>query len=140
MSIEIQQQIKKAGLKVTQARVAVLSLIAQQQESMTVKQLYQHLYQSDKKLSLATVYRVIADLEFAGLIHQNQLGRGEAKYTLPHTTDLKLLQIKCADLSCLDHDLLVESLQNIFQKFNVDLLEIEFKKLPKTTLCNREIS
>ncbi|MBP2605903.1 Fur family ferric uptake transcriptional regulator [Acinetobacter calcoaceticus] len=53
--LELQHKIKEAGLKVTHPRLAVLSLIQQQAEDLTVKQIYQKLYAQKQKLSLATV-------------------------------------------------------------------------------------
>ncbi len=129
MSVQIQQQLRKAGLKVTQARVSVLKVLVNEQEQMTVKQVYQHLFQHDQKISLATIYRVINDLEIVGLITQNLIGRGEARYALPHTSEVKLLNIKCADLDCVDHEKLISSLQQVFQQFNANVLDVEFKTL-----------
>ncbi|OTG86769.1 hypothetical protein B9T31_07200 [Acinetobacter sp. ANC 4558] len=129
MTIAIQQNIRKAGLRVTSARVAVMSLLTAQAEDLTVKELYQKLYQQNKKIGLATIYRVIADLEIVGLISQNKLSRGDAKYALPHLVETGVLQIKCADLKHHDQAELVESLQIVFQKFNANLLEIEFMEL-----------
>lgn len=132
MSIEIQHKLRQAGLKVTQARVQVMKVFSEQKQQITVKQIYQHLYQQDNKISLATVYRVINDLEITGLISQNQIGRGEAKYALPQYKDIKILELKCADLSCLDHESLIASLQNVFQQFDADLLDIQFKSAQQT--------
>ncbi|MGE8550466.1 MAG: Fur family transcriptional regulator, partial [Acinetobacter calcoaceticus] len=70
--LELQHKIKETGLKVTHPRLAVLSLIQQQAEDLTVKQIYQKLYAQKQKLSLATVYRVVNDLAGAGLISNRQ--------------------------------------------------------------------
>ena len=62
--LELQQKIKQAGLRVTHPRMSVLSVLAQQSEELTVKQIYQQLNQQKQQLSLATVYRVVSDLVF----------------------------------------------------------------------------
>jgi len=69
--LDLQHKIKEAGLKVTHPRLAVLSLIQQQAEDLTVKQIYQKLYAQKQKLSLATVYRVVNDLVGAGFIFKS---------------------------------------------------------------------
>ena len=69
--LELQHKIKETGLKVTHPRLAVLSLIQQQAEDLTVKQIYQKLYTQKQKLSLATVYRVVNDLVGAGFIFKS---------------------------------------------------------------------
>lgn len=127
MTIEIQHKLRRVGLKVTQARVLVMRILSEQRQQMSVKQIYQQLYQEDNKISLATVYRVINDLEITGMISQDPFARGESKYTLPVQHQIKTLELKCADLSCVDHQSLILSLQKVFKQFNADLLDIEFK-------------
>jgi len=126
----MQQQLKNAGLKVTQARMAILNLLMQQEHELTVKQIYQQLYQNQQKLSLATVYRVIADLETAGLIIQNKFNRDEAQYFLPSFAQKSVMQIQYTDLNGHDQTQFLQSLKGVFEKFNVDLLDIQSTKNP----------
>ncbi|QNW94680.1 transcriptional repressor [Acinetobacter seifertii] len=123
--LELQQKIKEAGLKVTRPRLAVLSLIQQQAEDLTVKQIYQKLYTQKQKLSLATVYRVVSDLVGAGLISNTQFQRGEAKFTLSNLANNQLLQIHCAELTEAKQEQFLASLQSVFTKFQVDLKQLE---------------
>jgi len=123
--LELQQKIKEAGLKVTHPRLVVLSLIQQQAEDLTVKQIYQKLYTQKQKLSLATVYRVVGDLEGAGLISNTQFQRGEAKFNLSELANNQLLQIYCAELTQAKQEQFLASLQSVFTQFQVDLKQIE---------------
>ncbi|MPS62487.1 MULTISPECIES: Fur family transcriptional regulator [Acinetobacter] len=123
--LELQQKIKEAGLKVTHPRLVVLSLIQQQAEDLTVKQIYQKLYTQKQKLSLATVYRVVSDLEGAGLISNIQFQRGEAKFNLSDLANNQLLQIYCAELTQAKQEQFLASLQSVFTQFQVDLKQIE---------------
>ncbi|MDO7220204.1 Fur family transcriptional regulator [Acinetobacter nosocomialis] len=123
--LELQQKIKEAGLKVTHPRLVVLSLIQQQAEDLTVKQIYQKLYTQKQKLSLATVYRVVSDLEGAGLISNTQFQRGEAKFNLSELANNQLLQIYCAELTQVKQEQFLASLQSVFTQFQVDLKQIE---------------
>ncbi|ELW77122.1 TPA: transcriptional repressor [Acinetobacter nosocomialis] len=123
--LELQQKIKEAGLKVTHPRLVVLSLIQEQAEDLTVKQIYQKLYTQKQKLSLATVYRVISDLEGAGLISNTQFQRGEAKFNLSDLANNQLLQIYCAELTQAKQEQFLASLQSVFTQFQVDLKQIE---------------
>ncbi|EKF47402.1 transcriptional repressor [Acinetobacter nosocomialis] len=123
--LELQQKIKEAGLKVTHPRLVVLSLIQQQAEDLTVKQIYQKLYTQKQKLSLATVYRVVSDLEGAGLISNTQFQRGEAKFNLSELANNQLLQIYCAELTQAKQEQFLASLQSVFTQFQVDLKQIE---------------
>lgn len=123
--LELQQKIKEAGLKVTHPRLIVLSLIQQQAEDLTVKQIYQKLYTQKQNLSLATVYRVVSDLEGAGLISNTQFQRGEAKFNLSELANNQLLQIYCAELTQAKQEQFLASLQSVFTQFQVDLKQIE---------------
>ncbi|MEQ1122679.1 transcriptional repressor [Acinetobacter seifertii] len=123
--LELQQKIKEAGLKVTHPRLTVLSLIQQQAEDLTVKQIYQKLYTQKQKLSLATVYRVVSDLVGAGLISNTQFQRGEAKFNLSDLANNQLLQIHCAELTEAKQEQFLASLQSVFNQFQVDLKQVE---------------
>ncbi|QXB44834.1 Fur family transcriptional regulator [Acinetobacter seifertii] len=123
--LELQQKIKEAGLKVTHPRLTVLSLIQQQAEDLTVKQIYQKLYSQKQKLSLATVYRVVSDLVGAGLISNTQFQRGEAKFNLSDLANNQLLQIQCAELTEAKQEQFLASLQSVFNQFQVDLKQVE---------------
>lgn len=123
--LELQQKIKEAGLKVTHPRLVILSLIQEQAEDLTVKQIYQKLYIQKQKLSLATVYRVVSDLEGAGLISNTQFQRGEAKFNLSDLANNQLLQIYCAELTQAKQEQFLASLQSVFTQFQVDLKQIE---------------
>ncbi|MEX8076844.1 Fur family transcriptional regulator [Acinetobacter nosocomialis] len=123
--LELQQKIKEVGLKVTHPRLVVLSLIQEQAEDLTVKQIYQKLYTQKQKLSLATVYRVVSDLEGAGLISNTQFQRGEAKFNLSGLANNQLLQIYCAELTQAKQEQFLASLQSVFTQFQVDLKQIE---------------
>lgn len=123
--LELEHKIKEAGLKVTHPRLAVLSVIQQQAEDMTVKQIYQKLYVQKQKLSLATVYRIVNDLAGAGLISNLQLKWDEAKFNLPSVENNQLLQILCTDLTAAKQEEFLASLQAVFAQFQVDLKQVE---------------
>ncbi|MGN2485929.1 ferric uptake regulator [Acinetobacter calcoaceticus] len=126
--LELQHKIKETGLKVTHPRLAVLSLIQQQAEDLTVKQIYQKLYAQKQKLSLATVYRVVNDLAGAGLISNRQPQRDEAKFNLPAVKNNQLLQIRCTDLTAAKQEQFLASLKTVFSQFEVNLTQIEIIK------------
>jgi len=126
--LELEHKIKETGLKVTHPRLAVLSLIQQQAEDLTVKQIYQKLYAQKQKLSLATVYRVVSDLVGAGLISNRQPQRDEAKFNLPAVESNQLLQIRCADLTEAKQEQFLASLKTVFSQFEVNLMQVEIIK------------
>lgn len=126
MNIEIQQKLLHANLKITQARVIVFKALSDQKAQLTAKQIYQQLYLNNQQISLSTIYRVVSDLERAGLVSQKLNGRDEARYALINKSEAEFLNIHCADLKQINKSSLIESLEKVFQQFNIDILEIEF--------------
>ncbi|MBJ9902907.1 transcriptional repressor [Acinetobacter bereziniae] len=126
MNIEIQQKLRHANLKITQARVIVFKALSDQNAQLTAKQIYQQLYLNNQQISLSTIYRVVSDLERAGLVSQKLNGRDEARYALINKSEAEFLNIHCADLKQINKSSLIESLEKVFQQFNIDILEIEF--------------
>lgn len=126
MNIEIQQKLRHANLKITQARVIVFKALSDQKAQLTAKQIYQQLYLNNQQISLSTIYRVVSDLERAGLVSQKLNGRDEARYALINQSEAEFLNIHCADLKQINKSSLIESLEKVFQQFNIDILEIEF--------------
>lgn len=126
MNIEIQQKLRHANLKITQARVIVFKALSDQKVQLTAKQIYQQLYLNNQQISLSTIYRVVSDLERAGLVSQKLNGRDEARYALNNKSEAEFLNIHCADLKQINKSSLIESLEKVFQQFNIDILEIEF--------------
>ncbi|ATZ65494.1 Fur family transcriptional regulator [Acinetobacter bereziniae] len=126
MNIEIQQKLRHANLKITQARVIVFKALSDQKVQLTAKQIYQQLYLNNQQISLSTIYRVVSDLERAGLVSQKLNGRDEARYALINKSEAEFLNIHCADLKQINKSSLIESLEKVFQQFNIDILEIEF--------------
>ncbi|CEI52483.1 hypothetical protein [Acinetobacter bereziniae] len=126
MNIEIQQKLRHANLKITQARVIVFKALSDQKAQLTAKQIYQQLYLNNQQISLSTIYCVVSDLERAGLVSQKLNGRDEARYALINKSEAEFLNIHCADLKQINKSSLIESLEKVFQQFNIDILEIEF--------------
>jgi Fur family ferric uptake transcriptional regulator len=69
---------------------------------------------------------VVSDLEKVGLITQNLHGRDEAKYALPYLSEVESLNIQCADLTQINKASLIASLEQVFQAFDIDVLDIKF--------------
>lgn len=126
--LELKQKIKQAGLRVTHPRIAVLSLLTQQKADLTVKQIYQRLNLQKQQLSLPTVYRVVSDLVLAGLLVSYQFHRAETKFNLPNMSKNQLLEIYCADLTMAKQGRFLQSLEAVFNQFQIDLMQIEIKE------------
>ncbi len=76
-------KLKRAGLKATLPRLRVLTLFQEsERRHMGAEEVYRELIAKDIDIGLATVYRVLTQLEEAGLLKQAHLQSGRAFYEL----------------------------------------------------------
>lgn len=81
------QQLRKAGLKVTLPRVKILEVLEQrrdgrEQQHLTAEEVYRQLIESGAEIGLATVYRVLSQFESAGLVKRHHFEGGQAVFEL----------------------------------------------------------
>src|SRR6478609_12071113 len=78
-----QQDLRKAGLKVTHPRMRILELLEQTRpRHMTAEDIYRQLLEHGDEIGLATVYRVLTQFESAGLVLKHNFEGGHAVYEL----------------------------------------------------------
>lgn len=71
--------LKKTGLKTTIPRLKVLELFqTSQQRHLSAEDVYRHLISDNHEIGLATVYRVLAQFEQAGILNRNYFVGGDA--------------------------------------------------------------
>tara|TARA_S200000501_G_scaffold38548_1_gene31635 strand:+ start:2378 stop:2797 length:420 start_codon:yes stop_codon:yes gene_type:complete len=77
------QDLKKAGLKVTLPRIKILQILERTPDwHMTAEDIYQSLRDAQEDVGIATVYRVLTQFEAAGLITRHSFDNGPAVYEL----------------------------------------------------------
>ena len=84
MSVE-NQELKKAGLKVTLPRVKILELLEQSERNnqhLSAEDVYRALMESGEDVGLATVYRVLTQFETAGLVVRHNFEGGHSVFEL----------------------------------------------------------
>lgn len=78
-----EQDIKRAGLKVTQPRVKILELLSDSTDlHLSAEAIYKTLLANGEEIGLATVYRVLTQFEAGGLVHRHHFEGGQAVYEL----------------------------------------------------------
>ena len=76
-------ELKKAGLKATQPRLRILSVLEQNSERhLSAEDVYRSLNDSGDDVGLATVYRVLTQFEAAGLVIRHHFEEGRAVFEL----------------------------------------------------------
>ena len=78
-----QQDLRKAGLKVTHPRMRILEILERASERhMTAEDIYKELLAREDDIGLATVYRVLTQFEAAGLVTKHNFEGGQSVYEL----------------------------------------------------------
>lgn len=77
--------LKKAGLKVTTARLKILQILEQSKEHhLSAEDIYRTLLDSGDDIGLATVYRVLTQFEEAGLVTRHNFEGDQSVFELDH--------------------------------------------------------
>lgn len=82
-----EQDLRKAGLKITSPRLKVLQILeTNDQRHLSAEAIYRALLDSGEELGLATVYRVLTQFERAGLVARHNFEGGTAVFELADRT------------------------------------------------------
>jgi len=79
------QELRKAGLKVTLPRVKILQILdssSQNGTHMSAEDVYKTLLDQGEDVGLATVYRVLTQFETAGLVERHNFEGGHSVFEL----------------------------------------------------------
>lgn len=77
------QELRKAGLKVTAPRLKILQLLEQaKSEHLSAEAIYQQLKDQGDDVGLATVYRVLTQFESAGLVRRHHFEGGYSVFEM----------------------------------------------------------
>ena len=76
-------ELKKAGLKVTLPRVKILEMLENSPENhLSAEDVYKELLEAGDDVGLATVYRVLTQFEAAGLVQRQNFDGGHSVFEL----------------------------------------------------------
>ena len=94
------QDLRKAGLKVTLPRMKILEILEQStQQHLSAEDIYRVLLDSDDEIGLATIYRVLTQFEGAGLVIRHHFEGGQAVFELDRGKHHDhLICIKCGKI------------------------------------------
>lgn len=77
------EELRNAGLKVTQPRLRILQLLEHAKpRHVTAEDIYRLLLEQGEDIGLATVYRVLTQFEAAGLVLKHNFEAGQSVYEL----------------------------------------------------------
>lgn len=77
------QQLKKAGLKVTLPRVKIMQILESSEDRhLSAEDVYKTLLEAGDDVGLATVYRVLTQFESAGLVTRHNFEGGHSVFEM----------------------------------------------------------
>lgn len=75
------QELRKAGLKVTLPRIKILQILeSADPHHMSAEDVYKTLIEAGEEVGLATVYRVLTQFESAGLVERHNFDGGHSVF------------------------------------------------------------
>ena len=111
------QELKKAGLKVTLPRVKILQILENAEpRHLSAEDVYKILLESGDDVGIATVYRVLTQFEAAGLVERHNFDGGHAVFEVANGEHHD-------HMVCIDSGAVIE--------FKNDLIEEEQEKIAK---------
>ena len=91
--------LKEAGLKVTHPRTKILEILQSNPEfHLSADAIHSHLSKNNESIGLATVYRVLTQLEMAGLIQKNQFKENQSTYEIKKQHHDHFICTKCGKI------------------------------------------
>ena len=91
--------LKEAGLKVTHPRTKILEVLQSNPEfHLSADAIHNYLTDNNESIGLATVYRVLTQLEMAGLIQKNQFKENQSTYEIKKQHHDNLICTKCGKI------------------------------------------
>ena len=92
-------KLKEAGLKVTHSRCKILEIFQlSPDEHYTADKLKDLLADSGETIGLATIYRVLTQLEMADLIQKNNFDDNQSAYEIKKSHHDHLICTKCGNI------------------------------------------
>ena len=93
------ETLKDAGLKVTHPRTKILDVLqANPDMHLSADQIHNKLVDHNESIGLATVYRVLTQLQLAGLIQKNQFSDNQSSYEIKKQHHDHLICTKCGNI------------------------------------------
>ena len=97
--IDNNETLKDAGLKVTNPRSKILDVLQSNPDMhLSADEIHNKLVDHNESIGLATVYRVLTQLELAGLIQKNQFSDNQSSYEIKKQHHDHLICTKCGKI------------------------------------------
>jgi Fur family ferric uptake transcriptional regulator len=120
---EKNEELRRAGLKVTSPRIKILELLqSPQNQHISAEEIYKILLEKKEEIGLATVYRVLNQFEDAGILTRHHFDSGKSVFELAskdHHDHLVCLQ--CGQVFEFHDEVIEQRQEEIARKYNIQL-------------------
>ncbi len=119
------QDLKKAGLKVTLPRLKILEILEKADpRHMSAEEVYKTLVESGDDVGLATVYRVLTQFEAAGLVRRHNFEGDHAVFEVEQGEHHDhLVCVKCGKVDEFIDEMIEERQEVIANKFGFEMTD-----------------
>ncbi len=117
------QELKRAGLKVTLPRVKILEILqAPKNQHISAEELYKVLLEKGEEIGLATVYRVLNQFDDAGIVTRHHFEGGKSVFELSEKEHHDhLVCLKCGKVIEFSDDIIEERQEIMAHQHGVKL-------------------
>ncbi len=125
-SMQSQELLKQAHLKVSSARTSILQQLLDARVACSAEHLYLQLHQQQSGLSLATIYRVLTELEQAKLIERQYHQRAKASFVIrQQRAQCQILHLQNGQVEAFEHQDLSSYLNQLADVMQQQLVKVE---------------
>ena len=119
---ENDEALKEAGLKVTHPRVRILELFQSDPEThYSAEEVHNYLIKNNESIGIATIYRVLTQLETAGLLQKNNFDDNTSTYEIKKQHHDHLICTDCGKIIEFVDEELEQMQEKISKKHNFKL-------------------
>jgi len=125
---EQNEELKRAGLKITLPRIKILTILQNpNNQHISAEDVYKILLEQHEEIGLATVYRVLNQFDDAGIVSRHHFEGGKSVFELSHKQHHD-------HLVCLKCGIVVEFEDDVIEKRQVDIAKTHNIKLTNHSL------
>lgn len=134
------QELRKAGLKVTLPRVKILQILENSEtKHLSAEDVYKALIEADEDVGLATVYRVLTQFETAGLVIRHHFEGGHSVFELDSVDHHDhLVCNKCGRVEEFFDEVIEEQQEKIATKFGFKITDHSLYLYGLCASCQKE--
>lgn len=120
---EQNEELKRAGLKITLPRIKILSMLQQpQNQHISAEDVYKILLEQHEEIGLATVYRVLNQFDDAGIVTRHHFEGGKSVFELAHKKHHDhLVCLKCGNVVEFEDEIIEQRQADIAKSHNIIL-------------------